>query len=47
MLKDKILDLIINTDWKKEVNKDSVCGHGSLAKWRIYKYIKEKIPEIE
>jgi len=45
-IKDKILNLIINTDWEKEVCK-GISGQNNLSMWRVYRYIKEQIPEIE
>ena len=44
-LKDKILDILKNTDWK-EISK-GISGTYCLPQWKIYKYIKEQIPEIK
>ena len=41
----KVIDLISNTDWKKYMS--SITRANSLNLWQIYKYIKEQIPEIE
>jgi len=45
-IKDKVLDLIDKTDWEKEVCK-GISGQNNLSMWRVYKYIKEQIPEIQ
>ena len=44
-LKDKILNILSNTNWK-EISK-GISGTYRLPQWKIYKYIKEQIPEIE
>jgi len=43
--KQKILELIKTTDWEKDIC-NGISGQTSLAQWQVYKYIKEKIPEI-
>lgn len=43
---DNIKNLIINTDWEKDVC-NAITGQCNLAQWQVYKYIKEQIPEIE
>ena len=45
ILKDKIIELIKNTDWEKEICKGS-SGQFNLTQWQVYKYIKEQIPEL-
>ncbi len=44
-LKQKILTILKETDWK-EISK-GISGTYRLPQWKIYKYIKEQIPEIE
>lgn len=44
--KEKIIDLIRNTNWEEEICKGS-SGQFNLTQWQVYKYIKEQIPEIE
>ena len=44
-LKQKILTILKQTDWK-EISK-GISGTYRLPQWKIYKYIKEQIPEIE
>lgn len=44
-LKNKIMTLIKNTNWEKDICK-GISGQITLAQWQIYKYIKEQIPEI-
>lgn len=45
-LRDKILEVCKNTDWKNEVAPPNTSSK-KIQSWRIYKYIKEKIPEIQ
>ena len=40
----EVIDLMNNTDWEKHLSSISTK---SLKLWRLYKYIKEQIPEIE
>lgn len=44
-LKNKILDILINSDWK-ELSK-GISGTYRLPQWKIYEYIKKQIPEIQ
>lgn len=44
-LNKKILTVLKETDWK-EISK-GISGTYRLPQWKIYKYIKEQIPEIE
>lgn len=44
-LKTKILNVLKNTDWKS-LSK-GISNTYRLPQWKIYKYIKEQIPEIE
>lgn len=43
-LKSEILHILKNTDWKS-LSK-GISGTYRLPQWKIYKYIKEQIPEI-
>ena len=43
-LKDKILDILFNTDWKKEITPTTLCG---LCKHHIIEVLKRNIPEIK
>ena len=43
-LKDKILTLLKNTNWKNM--SKGISNTYRLPQWKIYKYIKEQIPEI-
>lgn len=42
--KDKVLNVLKNTDWKLVVPPTTTP---SLPQWQVYKYIKEQIPELE
>jgi len=42
--KEKVVDLIKNTIWKEVF--PMLLESNKLQKWRVYKYIKEQIPEI-
>ena len=42
-LKDKIVDILFNTDWKKEITPTTLCG---LCKHHIIEVLKRNIPEI-
>ena len=42
-LKDKILDILVNTDWKKELNSTAMCR---IKQYHIIKVLKKNIPEI-
>ena len=44
-LKDKILYVLENTDWK--ALSKGISGTYRLPQWKIYKHIKEQIPEIK
>lgn len=44
-LKDSMLEILKNSDWKS-LSK-GISGTYRLPQWKIYKYIKEQIPEIE
>lgn len=43
-IKDKVMNIIKSTDWK---NLYSCVGTPKIQTWKIYKYLKEKIPELE
>ena len=43
-LKDRVLNLIKTTDWKSM--SKGISNTYRLPQWKIYKYIKEQIPEI-
>ena len=43
-LKNKIINLIKKTDWKKIYG---MTATPTLYQWQVYKYIKEQIPEIK
>lgn len=43
-LKDKITDLILNTKWE---DKYPMTATPNLLQWQVYKYLKEKIPELK
>lgn len=45
-LKDKIINVCKSTDWKNEVAPKNTSSK-KIQTWRIYKYLKEKIPELE
>ena len=45
-LKDKILKVCTRTDWKNEVAPINTSSK-KIQSWRIYKYLKEQIPELE
>ena len=42
--REKILDICKNTDWK---NLYPFVATPKIQTWKIYKYIKEQIPDIE
>lgn len=44
-LKDKILHILKGTDWV--TLSKGISGTCRLPQWKIYKYLKEQIPEIE
>jgi hypothetical protein len=44
-LKNKILDILKGTDWV--TLSKGISGTCRLPQWKIYKYIKEQIPEIQ
>ena len=44
-IKDKVLKILKYTDWKSISKRTS--KNYRLAKWQIYKYLKEQIPELE
>lgn len=44
--KNKIIDLIKNTNWEENICKGS-SGQFNLTQWQVYKYLKEQIPELE
>ncbi len=44
-LKNEIMDVLTTTNWK-EISR-GISGTYRLPQWKIYKYIKEQIPEIE
>ena len=44
-LKDRVLDILKNTDWKS-ISK-GISGTYRLPQWKICKYLKEKIPELK
>ena len=43
-IKDKVMDICCNTDWKKLYPYVSTP---KIQTWKIYKYLKEQIPELE
>ena len=43
-LKDKIIDILTNTDWKKELNSTAMCR---IKQYHIIDILKRKIPEIK
>ena len=45
-LKNKIIDLIKNTDWEHDVC-NGISGQTNLAQWQVYKYLKEQIPKLQ
>ena len=45
MYKDKILEVLKITDWKS-LSK-GISGTYRLPQWKIYKYLKEQIPELK
>jgi len=42
--KDNIINLLINTDWK---NLYPFISTPKIQAWKIYKYLKEQIPELQ
>ena len=42
-LKDKIIDILTNIDWKKELNSTAMCR---IKQYHIIKVLKKNIPEI-
>jgi len=44
--KDKVIYLVKNTNWEKEVC-NGISGQNGLYQWQIYKYIKENIIGIQ
>lgn len=42
-LKDKIIEVLSNVDWKKEINYTSMCG---IKKYHIINVLKKYIPDI-
>ena len=44
IIKNEILDIIKNTDWK---NLYPYVSTPKIQTWKIYKYLKEQIPELE
>jgi predicted RNA methylase len=44
VVKDRVLNILRNIDYKKEFPSVSVPY---IADWQIYKYLKEKIPELQ
>ena len=42
--KDKVLDVLENVDWRAIVPPTTTP---SLPQWQVYKYLKEKIPELQ
>lgn len=44
-LRDKILYICNNTDWKNDVAPKNTSSK-KIQTWRIYKYLKEQIPEL-
>lgn len=45
-IKNEVISLIKNTDWEKEVCS-GISGQNNLSMWRVYKYIKGQILEVE
>lgn len=45
-LKNKILEICNSTDWKNEVAPINTSSK-KIQSWRIYKYLKEQMPEIQ
>jgi len=46
LLKEKILEVCNETDWKNKVAPVNTSSK-KIQTWRIYKYLKEQIPELE
>lgn len=44
-LMDKVLEVLKTTDWKSM--SKGISGTYRLPQWKIYKYLKEQIPELE
>jgi len=44
-VKNKVLSVLENTDWK--IMSKGISGTYRLPQWKIYKYLKEQIPELE
>ena len=44
-LRDKVLDICNNTDWRNDVAPKNTSSK-KIQTWRIYKYLKEQIPEL-
>lgn len=44
-LKNQVLNVLKNTDWKS-ISK-GISGTYRLPQWKIYKYLKEQIPELK
>ena len=45
ILREKVIELIKTTDWEHDVC-NGISGQTNLAQWQVYKYLKEKIPEL-
>ncbi len=45
-LLEKVLEVCYSTDWKEEVAPKNTSSK-KIQTWRIYKYLKEQIPELE
>lgn len=45
-VRDELINVIKNTDWANDVAPIS-CGSKKLQSWRIYRYLKEQIPELK
>ena len=43
--KDRVLDILKNTDWKSIAK--GISGTYRLPQWKIYKYLKEQMPELK
>ena len=45
-IRNKIIEICKNTDWKNDVAPKNTSSK-KIQTWRIYKYLKEQIPELK
>ena len=45
-IRDKILKVCYSTNWKEDVAPKN-SSSSKIESWRIYKYLKEQIPELK